>query len=194
MLQMIPRVNNSITVMLKVGSFLFQKLLQQEKQMSKHAEIARKKLLHECKILHKQLQECNTNFPAEGEDKFILGSSLQEASDLLTTSDNRISHLLSEVHFISSSLLPVTFCFVLSVLIIRHFVQAQVLEQDNRDVGEADDATDDTRTIDKELRKMLVDILTENASLRKQVNSVIRHAHKTDIQCKKDDVPDDKLY
>ncbi|KAK9945983.1 hypothetical protein M0R45_011470 [Rubus argutus] len=145
-----------------------EKLLQREKQMSKHAETARKKLLHECKILHKQLQECNTNFPAEGEDKFILGSSLQEASDLLTTSDNRISQLLSE---------------------------AQVLQLDNRDVGEADDATDDTRTTDNDLRKMLIDILTENASLRKQVNSVIRHALKMDIQQrKKDDVPDNKLY
>lgn len=194
MLQMIPRVNNSITVMLKVGSFLFQKLLQREKQMSKHAETARKKLLHECKILHKQLQECNTNFPAEGEDEFILGSSLQEASDLLTTSDNRISQLLSEVHFISSSLSPVTFYSLPSALIIQHFVQAQVLQQDNIDVGEADDATDDTRTTDNELRKMLRDILTENASLRKQVNSVIRRALKMDIQCKKDDVPDDKLY
>ena len=79
-------------------------------------------------------------------------------------------------------------------LIIQHFVQAQVLQQDNIDVGEADDATDDTRTTDNELRKMLRDILTENASLRKQVNSVIRHALKMDIQCKKDDVPDDKLY
>ncbi|XP_024164890.1 PX domain-containing protein EREL1 isoform X2 [Rosa chinensis] len=146
-------------------------LLQREQQRSKHAETAREKLLQECKILHKQLQECNTNFPSEGEDNFVLGSLIQEASDLLTTSDNRINQLLSE---------------------------AQLLEQDNRDdvsdVGEADDVTDDTRTTDDELRKMLVDIFTENASLRKQVNSVIRHALKVDIQCKKDDVPNDKLH
>ncbi|KAL6217006.1 hypothetical protein ACLB2K_010224 [Fragaria x ananassa] len=143
-----------------------EKLLQQEQQRSKQVETAREKLLHECKMLHKQLQECNTNFPSEGEGDFNLGSSsIQEASDLLTTSDNRINHLLSE---------------------------AQLLEQDNRDVSEVG-VTDDIRTIDDELRKMLVDIFTENASLRKQVNSVIRHTLKLDIQCKKDDIPNEKL-
>ncbi|KAL6208389.1 hypothetical protein ACLB2K_019339 [Fragaria x ananassa] len=143
-----------------------EKLLQQEQQRSKQVETGREKLLHECKMLHKQLQECNTNFPSEGEGDFNLGSSsIQEASNLLTTSDNRINHLLSE---------------------------AQLLEQDNRDVSEVG-VTDDTRTIDDELRKMLVDIFTENASLRKQVNCVIRHALKLDIQCKKDDIPNEKL-
>ncbi|XP_050366291.1 PX domain-containing protein EREL1 isoform X2 [Argentina anserina] len=146
-----------------------EKLLQREQQRIKQAEAAREKLLNECKMLHKQLQECNTNFPSEGEDDFNLcSSSIQEASDLLTTSDNQINNLLSE---------------------------AQLLEQDNRivsEVGEAYYVADDIRTTDSELRKMLLDIFTENASLRKQVNSVIRHAIKLDIQCKKDDAPNNK--
>ncbi|BBG95529.1 Phox domain-containing protein [Prunus dulcis] len=127
-----------------------EKLLQQEKQTSKLGETARKRLLHDCRILHKQLQECNINFPEDP-------SMLPEASDLLATSDNRISLLLSE---------------------------GQLLAQDNgatTDVGEVDNFVDDTRTTDDELRKMLADIFSENASLRKQVNSVIRQACKMDI-------------
>ncbi|CAL8996980.1 unnamed protein product [Prunus brigantina] len=127
-----------------------EKLLQQEKQTSKLGETARKRLLHDCRILHKQLQECNINFPEDP-------SMLPEASDLLATSDNRISLLLSEV---------------------------QLLAQDNgatTHVGEVDNFVDDTRTTDDELRKMLADIFSENASLRKQVNSVIRQACKMDI-------------
>lgn len=82
--------------------------------------------------------------------------------------------------------------FVFAICSSFNVVQAQLLEQDNRDVSEVG-VTDDIRTIDDELRKMLVDIFTENASLRKQVNSVIRHALKLDIQCKKDDIPNEKL-
>ncbi|CAB4297336.1 unnamed protein product [Prunus armeniaca] len=140
-----------------------EKLLQQEKQTSKLGETARERLLHDCRILHKQLQECNINFPADP-------SMLPEASDLLATSDNRISLLLSEV---------------------------QLLAQDNgatTDVGEVDNFVDDTRTTDDELRKMLADIFSENASLRKQLNSVIRQACKMDIPSNQDDVPQDKLH
>ncbi|XP_008219512.1 PREDICTED: uncharacterized protein LOC103319712 isoform X1 [Prunus mume] len=140
-----------------------EKLLQQEKQTSKLGETARERLLHDCRILHKQLQECNINFPADP-------SMLPEASDLLATSDNRISLLLSEV---------------------------QLLAQDNgatTDVGEVDNFVDDTRTTDDELRKMLADIFSENASLRKQLNSVIRQACKMDIASNQDDVPQDKLH
>lgn len=140
-----------------------EKLLQQEKQTSKLGETARERLLHDCRILHKQLQECNINFPADP-------SMLPEASDLLATSDNRIGLLLSEV---------------------------QLLAQDNgatTDVGEVDNFVDDTRTTDDELRKMLADIFSENASLRKQLNSVIRQACKMDIPSNQDDVPQDKLH
>ncbi|KAM1573815.1 hypothetical protein ACFX1S_043931 [Malus domestica] len=125
-----------------------EKLRQQEKQTSKLAETARKKWLHECKVLHKQLQECNINFPVDD------SSILPEASDLLATSDNRISLLLSE---------------------------AQLLAEDNGATGEVDNLDDDVRTIDNELRKFLAEFFSENARLRKQVNCLICRARKTDI-------------
>ncbi|RXH92092.1 hypothetical protein DVH24_021115 [Malus domestica] len=125
-----------------------EKLRQQEKQTSKLAETARKKWLHECKVLHKQLQECNINFPVDD------SSILPEASDLLATSDNRISLLLSE---------------------------AQLLAEDNGATGEVDNLDDDVRTIDNELRKFLAEFFSENARLRKQVNCLICSARKTDI-------------
>ncbi|CAN6583680.1 unnamed protein product [Malus baccata var. baccata] len=125
-----------------------EKLRQQEKQTSKLAETARKKWLHECKVLHKQLQECNINFPVDD------SSILPEASDLLATSDNRISLLLSE---------------------------AQLLAEDYGATGEVDNLDDDTRTIDNELRKFLAEFFSENARLRKQVNCLICRARKTDI-------------
>lgn len=56
------------------------------------------KLLRECQILRNRLQECSVNFLAEEEDKFTVdSSSLSDALDLLTTSDNRIGLLLAEV-------------------------------------------------------------------------------------------------
>lgn len=56
------------------------------------------KLLRECQILRNRLQECSVNFLAEEEDKFTVDStSLSDALDLLTTSDNRIGLLLAEV-------------------------------------------------------------------------------------------------
>lgn len=65
-----------------------------------HVKIARAKLLHECGILRRRLQECSVNFLAEEEDKFIVNSSLSDALDLLTTSDNRVGLLLAEVFII----------------------------------------------------------------------------------------------
>ncbi|XP_070669871.1 PX domain-containing protein EREL1 isoform X2 [Malus domestica] len=138
-----------------------EKLRQQEKQMSKLAETARKKLLHECNVLHQQLQECNINFPVDD------SSILPEASELLDASDNRISLLLSE---------------------------AQLLAQDSVATSEVDNLDDDTRTTDNELRKILAEIFSENARLRKQVNCLIRRAHKTDVQSMKDEVPEDELH
>jgi hypothetical protein len=77
----------------------FQKLLYEEREMKEHEKITRKKLLNDCRILYGQLQECNGNLSSE--DNFIVNSSLGDALDLLTTSDDQISHLLAEVLSIS---------------------------------------------------------------------------------------------
>lgn len=69
-----------------------------DKQRREQAKAARMKLLRECQILRNRLQECSINFLAEEEDKFTVdSSSLSDALDLLTTSDNRIGLLLAEV-------------------------------------------------------------------------------------------------
>lgn len=64
--------------------------------MEEHGKIARKKLLHDCRILCDRLQECNVNLLSE-EDDFVMDFSLADALDLLTTSDDQIVHLLTEV-------------------------------------------------------------------------------------------------
>jgi hypothetical protein len=78
-----------------------QKLLHEEREMKEHGKIARKKLLHDCRILCDQLQECNVNLLSE-EDNFVVDFSLADALDLLTTSDDQIGHLLTEVLSISN--------------------------------------------------------------------------------------------
>ncbi|XP_068669145.1 PX domain-containing protein EREL1-like [Aristolochia californica] len=146
-----------------------QKILQKEKQKKEQAKLAREKLLHECEILRSRLQECSVNFLAEGEDKFNVETSLSDALDLLTTSDNRIGLLLAE---------------------------AQLLAQDDDDQGDKLESNthrngDDPRIADNEVRKMLTDIFIDNAQLRKQVNSVMGCALKTIVKPDKEDGRDD---
>ncbi|XP_011039662.1 PREDICTED: cingulin-like protein 1 isoform X2 [Populus euphratica] len=125
-----------------------EKLLYEEREMKEREKITRKKLLHDCRILYDQLQECNGNLSSE--DNFIVNSSLGDALDLLTTSDDQISHLLAE---------------------------AQLLFED-------DAPNKDTRATDDEVREMLANIFTDNAKLRKQVNSIMRHALKMGSICR----------
>lgn len=148
-----------------VGKSEAEKLLQQEKQNKEREKVARRKLLHECEILHNRLQECNMNLLNEAEDKLVMdSSSVQDALDLLAISDNRIELLLAE---------------------------AQLLAQDdNHGVSAVDgfsNVDDDSGTIDHELRNMLSNILIENVALRKQVNSVIRYVLNMGISSEKND-------
>lgn len=52
------------------------------------------------------------------------------------------------------------------------------------DVDEGHNMVNDTIATDDELRKVLADIIVDNARLRKQVNSVIRNALQTDMSNK----------
>lgn len=47
--------------------------------------------------------------------------------------------------------------------------------------------TDNTYGLDNEARKMLTNILIDNAKLRKHVNSIVRSALKAGIQSERDD-------
>ncbi|XP_077221858.1 phox (PX) domain-containing protein [Tasmannia lanceolata] len=138
-----------------------EKIIQKEKQRNEHAKLARVKLLHECGILRHRLQECSVNFLAEEEDNFTVdSSSLSDALDLLTTSDNRIGLLLAE---------------------------AQLLAQDDESAIIAAVERSQGNDPDDEVRKMLTDIFIDNARLRKQVNSIIRCALKTVVKPDKED-------
>ncbi|KAJ4953384.1 hypothetical protein NE237_030216 [Protea cynaroides] len=146
-----------------------EKALRREKQRNEQVEIASAKLLHECGILRNQLQECSVNFLVEEEDKFSMdSSSLSDALDLLATSDNRIDLLSGE---------------------------AQLLAQDENALASAardqNMSGNDLRMTDVQVKKMLADIFIDNARLRKQVNSVIRCALKTQVMPEKDDAEEE---
>ncbi|KAJ6849767.1 PX domain-containing protein EREL1 isoform X1 [Iris pallida] len=156
-----------------------EKVLQSEKQRRAHAKTARKKLLHECGVLRHRIQDCSVNFLAEEEDKFtVSNSSLSDAIDLLSTSDNRIGLLLAEAQLLSRD---------------DEHVVADVRKTKGSDYSEdliTADGEDPTKE-DDEMRKMLTDTLVDNARLRKQVNSVIRCALKTLMEPEKDDGSDE---
>ncbi|GKU87292.1 hypothetical protein SLEP1_g1716 [Rubroshorea leprosula] len=135
-----------------------EELLKQERQISEHARSTREKLLSDCRVLYNQLLECNLNLSiTDDEDSLVDSSSLADALNLLTTSDNKISLLLAE---------------------------AEVLAKDGgANPGDIDRAheNDEAMRIDDELRKLLANIFINNAKLRKQVNSLIRHRLNTGI-------------
>ncbi|PNX77587.1 phox domain-containing protein, partial [Trifolium pratense] len=183
-----------------------ERTLQKEKERMQLSHNSNAKLLHECTILQKRLQECSVNFLVEEEDKLNVDTSPSDALDLLATSDNRIGLLLAEsdtlqfsydkilkfhlaiiiyVCTILTALLPLSLLYgvssthrVVCMVSANLWDQAQLLAQDVENVVDAlegNTTTNDTETTN-ELRKMLADIFVDNASLRKQVNSVIRRA------------------
>lgn len=92
---------------------------------------------------------------------------------------------------------------VLILLCFRSFqkpLQAQLLAQDDENavavtertqsnelLGDAGINGNDPSVTDDEVRKMLADIFTDNARLRKQVNSIIRCALKTAVEPEKEE-------
>ncbi|CAM8961558.1 unnamed protein product [Rhodiola kirilowii] len=75
------------------------RLLQKEKLKNDNYVTARRRFLDECKALQKQLQECNSYFLAEQDDKLVMSSSsVTDALDLLIASDNQTELLIEEAH------------------------------------------------------------------------------------------------
>ncbi|KAK8505392.1 hypothetical protein V6N13_045831 [Hibiscus sabdariffa] len=137
--------------------------LEQERQIIKHVRNAREKLLNECRLLHNRLLECSVNLSTDDEDVIKDSSAVEAALDLLTTSDDKITLILTEVQ--------------------------QLTKEESGATGDIDSQYNnqyDTRT-DDELRKIIADIFTENARLRKQVNSHLRHRLKCDTMSKNND-------
>ncbi|XP_021298133.1 PX domain-containing protein EREX isoform X2 [Herrania umbratica] len=142
-----------------------ERVLQKEKQRMEHANAANTKLLHECNLLRDRLEECSVNFLSEEEDKLIVDtSSPSDALDLLTTSDNRIGLLLAEAQLL-----------------------AQDVENSVARLDESHSMKGGDKRTDDELRKMVTDIFVDNATLRKQVNSVIRCALNTYVKSHDED-------
>nr|KYP43429.1 hypothetical protein KK1_035152 [Cajanus cajan] len=140
-----------------------EKLLLQEREKREQAEAARRKLLEKCRLLFNQLQECNVNLPWEYEDRTVMNSSsLTDAFNQLTTSDDQMDILLAEV---------------------------QNLEKDYGSEASNVDKTNDIKDgviCDDEVRKMIADLFTDNVRLRKQTNHVTRHALKLDMTASED--------
>lgn len=128
-----------------------ERILQEERQRRDFSCASNAKLLHEYEILRGRLEECSVNFLVEEEDKLIMNtSSPSEATDILTTSDNRIALLLAE---------------------------AQLFARDTENaVGTSSIDDQNATTREDEVRKMLAHVFIDNASLRKQINSIIRYA------------------
>ncbi|XP_015933278.1 PX domain-containing protein EREX isoform X1 [Arachis duranensis] len=140
-----------------------ERILQKERQRMELLHNANSKLLHECGILQRRLKECSVNFLVEEEDKLTVDASPSDALDLLATSDNRIGLLLAEAQ-----------------LLAQDVENAGVALDESRDTANSG-ATGTTPPHD-ELRKMLADVFVDNASLRKQINSVIRCALNSNIK------------
>lgn len=142
-----------------------ERVLQKEKQKTEHTDTANAKLLHECEILWNRLQECSVNFLVEEEDKLTVEtSSPSDAIDLLVTSDNRIGLLLAEAQLL-----------------------AQDVEVSGRRLDETENVDGNIRRTKDELKKMLTDILVDNARLRKQMNSVLRCTLNPYVKSDKED-------
>ncbi|KAK9677225.1 hypothetical protein RND81_11G129300 [Saponaria officinalis] len=134
--------------------------VQNEKQLREEANSVNEKLLHECVVLKKRLQECSVNFVVEEEDKLTMDiSSPSDAVDSISTSDNRIGLLLAE---------------------------AQLLAQDVENA-----VTKTGRSSVDDLRKMITDLFVDNATLRKQINAVIRCSLKTNDKTEEEEGDED---
>ncbi|CAN8269265.1 unnamed protein product [Cochlearia groenlandica] len=125
-----------------------ERIVQRGKDREEATKTANKKLLHECDVLQNRLQECNVKFHIEEESKLIMDSSSpSEAIDMLATSDNRIGLLIAETQLLSEE------------------AQKQKLKLTT---SEEHCGTGDV------VRKMITEVMIDNAKLRKQINSILR--------------------
>lgn len=135
--------------------------------------------MHECDVLQNRLQECNVKFHIEDDSKLIMDSSSpSEAIDLLATSDNRIGLLIAEVGSTNYTLIlslrisrdkKPMFSFWIKISCSK---QTQLLSEEVQKLQLT--TSEEHRGTDDVVRKLLTEVLIDNARLRKQVNSVLR--------------------
>ncbi|KAG6608161.1 PX domain-containing protein EREL1, partial [Cucurbita argyrosperma subsp. sororia] len=80
-----------------------EEFLQQERELRQHANTAWRKLLSECRSIHGRLQSCSMNFTVDDYNHIAESSSLSNALDVLTTSEDRLNFLLAEANLLSDS-------------------------------------------------------------------------------------------
>ncbi|XP_022936730.1 PX domain-containing protein EREL2-like isoform X1 [Cucurbita moschata] len=132
-----------------------EEFLQQEREMRQHDNTAWRKLLSECRSLRDRLKECSMNFSADDDyNHDVESSALSNALDLLTTSYDQLNLLLTEEN----------------LLLAGNKTATSMADDD------VQDRHNSSIEIDTELRMILKDMFTENARLRKQVNSYYRHS------------------
>ncbi|KAL7159050.1 hypothetical protein ABFS83_01G003100 [Erythranthe nasuta] len=149
-------LNQQLKLSLKEKSEV-KELLQEERERNEQTRISWRKLLHKCKILHDQLQECNMNNILHTKGDYLQRNipSTLDPSDILGTSGNQIGLLIAEVQ--------------------------QLGEDDDYSASTTDrvaESDEDVSSVDEELRQMLTRILVDNGELRKQVNSLTVDALK----------------
>uniref|UniRef100_A0A6N2KN35 PX domain-containing protein n=1 Tax=Salix viminalis TaxID=40686 RepID=A0A6N2KN35_SALVM len=147
-------LKNSQTTLKQELSQSMKEKSEVEKQLHKEREMEEHGKIAQKKLLHDCRILCDRlqecNVNLMSEDDdFVMDFSLADALDLLTTSDDQIVHLLTE---------------------------AQQLFEDDKITAPEDNLM---RSTDDELRNMLANLLTDNAKLRKEVNSAMRRALKT---------------
>ncbi|CAI9771496.1 unnamed protein product [Fraxinus pennsylvanica] len=131
-----------------------EELLQKERERTEQARTSWRKLLHKCKILHNQLQECQVYLIHKTEDNLVMDiPSELNALDPVATSDNHIGLLIEEAQHLTEN---------------ADYSSSTINGDTNLD--------DSTSSVDEELTRMLTTFLVDNGVLRKQVNSTILYA------------------
>ncbi|XP_060208871.1 PX domain-containing protein EREL2 isoform X2 [Lycium barbarum] len=131
-----------------------ERLYEEERKANEQARTSFMKLLNECQVLRQRFEECNINLVNENEDDLAMDPSCSDALNLLTTYDNQINLILSEVN------------------------TDQGADSSSATAEKVNDVNTDSWTVDEKLRNMLTNVLVDNGKLRKQVNSVMRYALK----------------
>ncbi|XP_060208873.1 PX domain-containing protein EREL1 isoform X4 [Lycium barbarum] len=148
---LISRLNQEIAVK---DYLTTKRLYEEERKANEQARTSFMKLLNECQVLRQRFEECNINLVNENEDDLAMDPSCSDALNLLTTYDNQINLILSEVN------------------------TDQGADSSSATAEKVNDVNTDSWTVDEKLRNMLTNVLVDNGKLRKQVNSVMRYALK----------------
>ncbi|EFJ21378.1 hypothetical protein SELMODRAFT_10704, partial [Selaginella moellendorffii] len=144
-----PELKEELDTALRIKAEL-EGVLRKEREKEELARNSRASFMHEVSALRQRLQECSVDFLAKEDG--AKNSISSDAMELLTTSDNRINLLLAEVSFYEDEHYPTA--------------NGATANSNPPDGSGSEDA----------VNKFLVDILIDNAQLRKSMNSLTRSA------------------